>query len=157
MASSVPSVLPAFISLLEGALPATAQVVLGSVFPVFVGGQSVIVTDVHFTLDEIFELGPTYRHEEHYTISCCLYNNGGRIQDEPDIQALAVATYALYNDISVAISNSPTLGLNLGSNGFFRMAWPKQLDFCPDFDISGMANGRLEFAVDCQARMQSLV
>jgi hypothetical protein len=157
VASSVPSVVPAYVTLLQGALPATAQVVLGSVFPVFVGAQAVIITDVHFTYDEYAELGPLYRHEEHYTLKCCLYNTGGLFQDLPDIQALTVATYALYSDVSTAVANNPTLGLNLGASGFFRMAWPRQLDFCPDFDIKGMANGRLEFEVDCQARMQSLV
>lgn len=156
MASSVPSVIPAVISLFQGALPANAQVVLGSVFPVQINSQSVLISDVHFTYDEIAQLGPLYRHEEHYTLRCCLYNTGGLFQDLPDIQALAVATYALYNDISVAVSNNPTLGLSLGSGNYFRMAWPRQLDFCPDFDIKGMANGRLEFEIDCQARMQSL-
>jgi hypothetical protein len=158
MASSVPSVIPAFISLIQGALPANAQVALGTTFtiPAAEATTAVLVSAVRFTQDEYAELGPTYRHEEHYDIICCLYNTGGMYQDEPGLSALMVATYALYNDISVAVATNPTLGLTLGGGSSFRLGWCRQLEYDPAFDITGRSFGKLDFEVECQARMVSL-
>lgn len=158
MASSVPLAVPAFISLMQGVLPANSQVVLGTAFPVYAQDAvtAVTVEDIHFTQDEYAELGPTYRHEEHYNISCCLYNTGGMYQDEADVSALMVATYVIYNDISVVVANNPTLGLSLTGGSWFRLGWCRQLDYSPAFDIAGRSFGKLEFEIECQARMVSL-
>lgn len=156
MASSVPLSVPAFISVIQGALPSTAIVQLSTVPPTFAAPQLVLVEGIRFSEDEYAELGPTYRHEERYNLMCCLYNQGGLYEDEPDMSALMVATYTLYNDISVAVANNPTLGLSLSGGSSFRLGWCRQIAYTPAIDARGMSFGKLDFEVECQARMVSL-
>lgn len=157
MSSSVPSAVSAFISLAQGVLPTNGQVVLGATLPIGadVPPVAVVVSAVRFTEDEYAELGPTFRHEEHYNIVCCLYYNGGMYQDLTDVETLMTNTYSAYEDITVEVANNPTLGLSLGSTGF-RLAWCRQTDFVPDFGIQGYVFGKLDFVVECQARVTSL-
>ena len=146
MSASAPSVVPAFISLVQGALPANFQVRFGTVFGPFVAPQALLITGLHFTEDEYAELGPTYRHEEHYNIECALCSSAGN----DDSFGRFTEVYALYEDISVAVANNPTLSSTA------RLGWCRQLDYTPTYDPKGMSVGMLSFEVQVQVRVTSL-
>lgn len=161
MSSSVPAVIPAFVTLATNALPSGAQVWLGTVLPAnfqsgpgdvtgVTSGVTLQITGVHFLEDMFAELGPSYRHEEHYNIECtlCAWNGG-----PPDFTQPMADVYAMYADLTVAVSNNPTLGLTTPKP---RLAWPRQLDFSPAPDPFGRTAGTITFEVQVQARVESL-
>lgn len=155
MASSVPLAVPAFISLCQGALPASFTVKLGTIFGPYVPPQALLITGVHFTEDAYAELGPSYRHEEHYNIACALTVSQGGPDDEPDLMQ---SVYALYEDVSVAVANNPTLPTPQNTTGTVRLGWCRQLDYEPTYDaVKAMMQGVLTFEVECQARVTSLI
>jgi hypothetical protein len=146
MSSSLPNAVPAFTSIAQAALPANFQVRLDTIFGPFAAPQALLITGVHFEVDEFAELGTRYQHEEHYTIACSLCSVAGN-DDQP---ARMAEVYALYKDISVAIAAAPTL------NGTVRLAWCRQLSYTPTHDAKGMNVGQLDFEVQVQARVDSL-
>lgn len=146
MATSVTAALPAYMSLVQGALPTGFLVKFGTVFGPYVAPQALLLTGIHFTEDQYAELGPRYQHEEHYNIECALCSSAGN----DDEMARFNETYALYEDISVAIANHPDL------NQTVRLGWCRQLDYSPTYDPKGMSVGMLTFEVQVQARVDSL-
>jgi hypothetical protein len=144
-------------TLAAAALPSTAMVWLGATPPTFVAPVILLITDVHFTLDNYAEMAPTYKHEEHYNIECCLFNlwPGPPTADNATQLTAMTNTYSLYDSVTVAVATNPTLGLNYGTTGF-RLAWCRQTDYAPYYDTNGKAFGKLEFTVECQARVPSL-
>lgn len=146
MSSSVPNAVPAFISIATAALPSGFQVKEGQIFGPYISPQALLVTGLHFTQDAYAELGPNYRHEEHYNISCVLCASIGT-----DDQATMIGTiYGLYSDIQIAVANNPDL------NETVRLAWCRQLDYMMGYDANGKTVGTLSFEVQCQARVTSL-
>jgi hypothetical protein len=166
MSSSVPFAVPAFKTLATGALPLGSQIATGSVLPAFqanTGNVNAIgsaitlqIEGVHFNEDEFAELGPTYRHEEHYNIQCCLYAWAGDADYDQRLQD----AYLAYDPLSVAVANAPEL--NLSNNGtfaggsWFRLAWTRQLDLTLVPSAQGFSTAQLTFEVQCQARVASL-
>lgn len=146
MSSSVATAIPAFITICQNALPAGFQVALGQIFTPYVSPQTLLITGIHFTEDEYAELGPTYRHEEHYNIECSLCSTAGDNDQSTRLQEV----YALYKDIQVAVANNPTLNSNV------RLGWCRQLDYTPTYDAKGFSVGQLSFEVQVQARVTSL-
>jgi hypothetical protein len=146
VSSSLPNALPAFVSIVTAALPADFQVKEGQIFNPYVAPQSLLITGVHFTLDSTAELGPLYKHEEHYSILCALTTTGGT-----DDQASRLAeAYGLYANVSIAVANNPNL------NNTVRLAWTRQLDYVMGYDAKGFSVGTVQFEVQCQARVTSL-
>lgn len=159
MSSSVPAVVPAFISLAKTAFPAGAQVWFGTVMPVnqsgpgnvsgVASGITLQIPGIHFNEDEFAELGPSYRHEEHYNIEGLLTAwSGGQ-----DYAQLLQDVYTEYANLTIALANNPTLGLN---NPVPRLAWPRQLGVNPTPDAQGFASVQIQFEVEVQARVTSL-
>lgn len=147
MSASLPNALPAFMSIAQAALPTDFQVALGAVLlSPYAAPQTLLVLGANFTEDAFAELGPTYRHEEHYSIRCNLTSFAG---DRDQLARLA-ETYALYKSILIAVAAAPTL------NGTVRLAWCSQLGYTPMADSKGMTFGSLDFEVQCQARVDSL-
>lgn len=161
MSTSVPAVIPAFMTLATNALPSGAQVWLGTVLPAnfqpgpgdvtgVTSGVTLQITGVHFLEDGFAEMGPSYRHEERYNIECslCAWNGG---PPEGFAQCMTDA-YAMYADLSIALANNPTLGLTTPKP---RLAWPRQLDFSPSPDAFGRIAGTITFEVQVQARVEA--
>jgi hypothetical protein len=147
MSTSIPSAIPAFMTIAAGALPANFNITLGQVFGPYVSPQALLITDIPVTLDAYAELGPSYRHEEHYNFQCFLCSTAG----DPNSQLERLSeVYALYDDISVAVANNPNL------NSTVRLAWCRQLGYTPTYDVKGLAVGSLRFEVQCQQRSTSL-
>lgn len=161
MSSSVPAAIPAFIDLATSALPQGTLVWLGTVMPVnqpgpytvegINAGVSLQITGVSFDEDAFAELGPNYKHEEHYNITCCLCAWAG----DQDYAQRTQDVYAAYKDLSSAVGTSPTLNIP-ANQGTFRLAWTRQLSFTPCPDAFGRSSGVIEFEVSCQARVTSL-
>lgn len=146
MSASLPNVIPALQTVLQGALPANFEVVFGTVMPVYIAAQSCIITGARFTMDNFAVLGPDYTHEEQYGLSCSLTSSYGNNDEFGRLNEV----YGLYKDISVAIANNPTL------NSTVRVAWTTQNAYTPGKDIKGLDVGRLDFTVKVQVRVQSL-
>lgn len=159
MASSVPKVIPAFKALAASALPSGSQIVFATVLPrwqakpgdvaTIGSGATLQITGIHFTQDAPGELGPLYRHEEHYSILCSLCAWAG----DWDFDSRLQDAYTLYSDLSIAISSNPTLGLTTPKP---RLAWPRQLDVSPGPDAFGRSGVTITFEVQVQARVESL-
>lgn len=146
MSSTVPAAVPAFMAICQAALPVGFQVREGTIFGPYVAPQALLITGVHFTMDTWATLGPDYKHEEHYNISCALCSTAGT-DDGPSRLA---EVYGLYADISVAVATQPTL------TNTVRVAGTRQLDYTSSFDSKGLSVGLLSFEVQCQARATSL-
>lgn len=146
MSSSLPLAVPQFISIAKAALPSGFQVREGQIFGPYIAPQALLITGVHFLQDAVGELGPLYRHEEHYNIQCVLCASQG-VDDQASLLGIA---YGLYADVSVAVANAPTL------NGTVRLAWTRQLDYVMGGDGKGLSVGSVSFEVECQARVNSL-
>lgn len=146
MSSSVPTALPAFKAIAVAALPSNFNVAFGQIFGPYVTPQTLLITGIHFTDDEYAELGPTYRHEEHYNIECSLCSASGDNDQDGRLQEV----YTLYADISVAVANNPNLTKTA------RLGWCRQLDYAPTYDAKGWSVGHLTFEVQVQARVPSL-
>lgn len=159
MSSSVPAVIPAFKALAISALPAGSQVWLGTTLPVnqappgsvtgISSGITLLITGIHFLEDEFAELGPMFRHEEHYNIEASLMAWAG----DNNFDARTADAYAVYADLTVAISNNPTLNLPTPAP---RLAWPRQLDYMPAPTAFGQSTATISFEVEVQARVTSL-
>jgi hypothetical protein len=147
MAASAPLAVPQFIVIATAALPSGFQVRMGTIFGVNVQPQALLVTGVRFNQDEIAVLGPAYRHEEHYVINCSLTTVEGDPDGLPDRMQ---EVYGLYNLVSVAVANNPTL------NSTVRIAQCKQLEFIPSYDPKGFSVGQLDFEVACEQRVDAL-
>lgn len=130
----------------KAALPANFQVREGQIFGPRVDPQSLLVTGIHFLVDEYAELGPRYRHEEHYNIQCSLAASIG-VDDQA---SLLQSVYELYEPLSVAVASNPNLSSTV------RLGWCRQLDYMMGYDGKGLAVGVLSFEVECQARVESL-
>jgi hypothetical protein len=146
VSASVPIAVPAFVSIAQTALGSSFQIREGQIYNTFVAPQSLLITGIHFTQDEYSELGPEYRHEEHYSILCSLFSSAGDDAQDERLQE----TYALYASLSVAIANNPDL------NKTVRLAWCRQLDYMPTTDGKGLPVGQLNFEVNVQVRVTSL-
>lgn len=143
-------------------LPAGAQIWLGSVLPVYQAtpgtvatvnsGVTLQITGVRFDSDAYAELGPTYRHEEHYNLACslCAWSGDG---SATGYAKTLQDVYAMYADLSIAISSNPTLGLTTPAP---RLAWPRQLDLKIGPDPFGRPSSCIDFEVQVQARVTSL-
>jgi hypothetical protein len=131
---------------MQAALPAGFQVREGSIFGPRVDPAALLITGLHFTQDAYAELGPTYRHEEHYNIQCVLCASQG-VDDQA---SLLGTTYGFYSAISVAVANHPDL------NSTCRLGWCRQLDYAMGYDGKGFAVATLTFEVQVQARVTSL-
>ena len=146
MPTSVPQAVPAFISIAQAALPTGFQVRFATRFGPFISPQTLLITNVRVTKDDYGELGPTYRHEEHFQIECSLCSAAGN--DDEATRMLEV--FNLYSLISVAVANNPML------NNTVRVSHCQQIDYGPTYDAKGWSVGELTFAVDCEARVTSL-
>lgn len=146
MASSIPGAIEQFIVVATAALPSTFQVREGSIYGPNIGQQSVLIGDVTVTMDTWAELGPNYRHEEHFDIQCVLSSAAGN----DDAPSRLNETYSLYNDISVAVANNPTL------NNAVRVSYCRQLKYSPLPTSQGWSMGTLNFEVCCEQRVTSL-
>ena len=149
MSTSAPNAVTQFLAIAAAALPANFQVRFGAVFGPRVDKQALLVTGVHFTNDDFAELGPDYRHEEHYALACSLCSFAGG-PDETNAATRMSEVFNLYADISVAVANNPTL------NGTVRVAQTRQLEYSPTADAQGRSVGVLSFEVLCQQRVSSL-
>ena len=146
MSASAPIAVPAFMAVAAAALPANFQIREGSIFGPRIDPSTLLVTGIHFLVDEYAELGPRYQHEEHYNIQCALATSTGVDDQASTLQAV----YALYELLSVAVANNPTL------NQTVRLAWCRQLDYSMGYDAKGLTVGVLMFEVQIQVRVNSL-
>lgn len=146
MPTSIPQAVPAFISIAQAALPSTVQVRFAQRFGPFIAPQTLLITNVRITKDDFAELGPTYRHEEHFAIECTMCSAVGN--DDEATRMLEV--FNNYSLVSVAVANNPTL------NNTVRVCHCQQIDYGPTYDPKGFSVGELTFAVDCEARVTSL-
>lgn len=146
MSASLPAVVPALQSVLQGALPSGFQVVFATVMPIYINAQSCMITGARFSMDTWAVLGPDYTHEEQYGISCTLISSYGTNDEFSRLNEV----YTLYKNISVAIANNPTL------NGTVRVAGTTQNAYSPTKDAKGFDVGRLDFTVKVEVRVQSL-
>jgi hypothetical protein len=146
MSSSVPIAVPAFMSVAKVALPSDFQVREGQIFGPRIDPQTLLITGVHILVDEYAELGPLYRHEEHFNIQCALATSGGKDDQPSRLQEV----YVLYDLLSIAVASQPTL------TGTVRLAWCRQLDYAMGYDAARLSVGVLSFEVQCQARVESL-
>ena len=146
MSASAPVVVPAFMAVATAALPQNFQVREGQVFGPRVDPQTLLVTGIHFLVDEYAEMGPRYQHEERYNIQCALASSGGKDDQASRLQEV----YALYGPLTIAVANNPTL------NQTVRLAWCRQLDYTMGYDGRGLSVGVLLFEVQIQVRVNSL-
>ena len=146
MSASAPTVVPAFMAVATAALPAGFQVREGSIFGPRIDPSTLLVTGIHFLVDEYAELGPRYQHEERYNIQCALASTTG-VDDQASVLQ---SVYALYAPLTVAVANNPTL------NQTCRLAWCRQLDYSMGYDGKGLTVGVLMFEVQVQVRVNSL-
>lgn len=160
MSTSVPLVLNALVSTATTALPAGSQIVLATVMPAgymagpgevtgVTSGVTLEITGVRFLMDQYAELGPNYKHEEHYNIACSLIAWAG----DPNFTQRMLDVYTCYADLQVAISQNMVLGL---TDPVPRIAWPRQLSFTPGPDAFGRPAGTIDFEIEVQARVNSL-
>ena len=160
MSSSVPAVVAAFKSVATSACPAGTQIVNSTVLPAgYQAGPGEVATvnsgvtlqikGVHFVVDQYAEMGPNYKHEEHYNILCTLCAWAG----DPNFDQRMVDVYTIYADLSIAVAQNMALGLPEPKP---RIAWPRQLDFTPGPDPFGRPAGTISFQIEVQARVDSL-
>lgn len=162
MSSSVPAVIPAFISLAQSALTTGAQVWFGSVMSVQQSGPGNVaqvgsgitlqIPAIHFDEDEFVVLGPSYPHEEHYNIQGMLTAWSNGVNEGVYAQLLQDA-YLEYGKLTVAIGNNPTLGL---TTPIPRLSMPRQLGVNPTPDARGFPTVQIQFEIQVQARVPSL-
>lgn len=161
MSHSVPLVIPALESLAISALPQGTQWWLGEVLPPFQAGPGQVenestgiivqIKTIHFEEDAYAELGPNFKHEEHYSIEGCVVSWSGGTWGTFD-QCLQDA-YTAYSMLTKAIGNNPTLGLT----GIIpRIAWPRQRSVLLGPDFKGFAQAQIEFEIYVEARVPSL-
>lgn len=165
MSSSVPVVLPAFKALATTALPAGSQVWTGSVMPVqqpgpgdvtgIASGAWLQIKGIHFDADQFAEMGPTYKHEEHYNIECelCVWRGGGNYDTSVDFDQCVQDVYAVYADLTIALGNQ--IRLNQTDPNVPRLAWPRQLSLVIAPDALGRPSACIDFEVQVQARVTS--
>lgn len=147
MASSATDAKTQLIAIATAALPSTVTVTFDSTADVYIAPQSLLVTGISWTQDAYAELGPNYRHEEHYNLECAMWSAYG----DKDQDARMGEVMGLYQTLQVAVASNPTL------NGTVRLAWCRLLDFNPTHDPGkGWSVGALTFEVQCQARVNSL-
>ena len=161
MSSSVPAVIPAFMTLATSALPAGAEIWLGAVLPVYQAGPGAVsglstgiicqISGITFDEDSYAELGPSYRHEEHYNLSGCVISWSGGTTGT-FAQCLQDA-YTAYSALSVAVANNPTLGLPTPAP---RLVWMRQLSVAIAPDSNGFAQAQVEWEAQVQSRVTSL-
>lgn len=143
MASSAPSAVQAFMSIAAAALPSGFQIRLGTVLGAYIAPQTLQIVDVSFSVDDPAELGPIYKHEEHYAIKCSLVSDFGN----DDEVSRMTEVFGLYQDVARAVNANPNL------NNTVRVAWCSQLDYTPNSDTQGGTMGVLGFEVKCQQRI----
>lgn len=160
MSSSVPVVLPALQALAASSLPQGAMVSLSTVTPAgyqpgpgdvtgVTSGVLLQLTGIRWLKDDFAVLGPNFTHEEDYSIQCVLTAWAG----DPDFNQRMQDAFTIYADLSVAIGNSPRLGL---TNPVPRVSWPRLLSFSPQPDPFGRPAGIINFEVRVEARVTSL-
>jgi hypothetical protein len=148
MASSAKAAKSAFLAIATDALPAGITVKFDSNADVYIAPKSVLVTGISWTQDAYAELGPTYRHEEHYNLECSMWSAYG---DNDQDARMDEVMDEMYTPLQIAIAGNPTL------NDTVRLAWCRLLDYNPTHDgAKGWAIGSLTFQVQCQARVESL-
>lgn len=146
MATSVQDAITEFISIAEDALPSDYNVRFATIFNPNVTAQALLITAVHFTMDEPATLGPDYEHEEHYSLICQIVSAAGNDDETTRLSEV----YTDFLDVAVAVANNPTL------NSVVRTAFVRQMDYSPTYTAQGWSIGELSFAVDCTARVTSL-
>lgn len=148
MASSAKAAKNALLAVAAAALPSGATVKFDSNADVFIAPQSMLITGITWNQDAYAELGPTYRHEEHYNLECAMWSAYG---DSDQDARMDEVMDTMYVPLQIAIASNPTL------NGTVRLAWCRLLDYSPTHDpMKGWAIGSLTFEVQCQARVNSL-
>lgn len=151
MATSFPLAVTNFLSIATAALPATSAttnvvIKFGSIIGVNPGMQWLLVKGCRYTEDTWGELGPTYRHEEHYYLACEIGSSAG----SDDEATRMTEVQGLYNDVAIAVANNPTL------NGAVRVSECRQLSYSPSYTPQGFSQGCIEFELYCEQRVNSL-
>jgi len=150
MASSIPGAVQALITMMDplqgGVLPAGTQVWFGLPLSRYIAPVTLQITSVRIEQDDIVVLGPSYRHEEVYSIECILtecFGDGNHLQRFLDV-------FTTYNTIETTIANNPTLNQNV------RVAIPEKTGYSPTADQKGLPVGTLTFEIRCEQRVNSL-
>lgn len=146
MTTSIPAAIDQIMTIAGNSLPAGFQVRFDSISGMNVGQQQLLLTGVRVTYDSYAELGPNYKHEEHFNVTSQLI---GAIGNDDTI-GLKNTIYGLYDDLAIAIATLPDL------NGHVRLAWCRQLGYTPTHDANGKTLGVLDFEIEIQARVDSL-
>lgn len=145
MSSSIPSAVPYFLDLAQTALGDQATVRFGKPLPLF--SAPITLQVLKIVGDQApAELGPNYRREEKYSLVCELTSYAG----DQDFVARMTEAWVAFDLLEIAVANDANLGGNV------RFAQLGNILFEAGADIQGQSIGTLDFAVRCEARVNSL-
>lgn len=93
------------------------------------------------------ELSPQARREENFDINCCISSFMG----DEDLESRMSEAQDGWALLSVAVGNDYTLGNTV------RWAQMTEYEFIPSTDLNGKSLGSVDFRVNCQQRIDSLI
>lgn len=149
MSTSVPGAVEAWLAMATAALPQGTTIVFADVIPTFTAPLTLQLTGVKGDQTSA-EIGPSYRREEHYTISCELTSYAG----DQDMLARLSEVFTAFESLLVAVGSQPNLPL--AGVPQVRFAQITDFSFSAEPDQAGQSIGTISFDVDVQARVESL-
>jgi hypothetical protein len=148
MSSVAPAATSYFLNLARTVLPDTSFVVLLKRGIPLVFSAPLTLQVYGFSGVQVpADLSPQARREEEFVIDCCISSYMG----DDDLESRMAEAQAGWDLLSVAIGNDYTLGR------IVRWAQMAEYSFEPSTDNSGKALGSVEFKVNCQQRIDSLI
>lgn len=144
--SAIPGALAQFMVVASAALPAGTTVWFGEELPTYTTPLTLQITEI--TGDQApAEIGPQYRREETFSLTCSMFAYQGGPPDFPGILSTLMTQFVV---LSRAVANNPTL------NSAVRFAQVGNFIITPASDPNGQSAVTLDFAVRCEARVTSL-
>lgn len=144
--SAIPGAVAAVLSIATDTLPSDSTVWYGTELPAYSAPLTFQVSEISGDQNWA-ELGPAYRREEKFQLTCSLIYYVGGV---PDFNAQLQSLMDSFVLLARAIANNPTL------NGSVRLAEVGNFAISPETDANGQSATTLDFAIRCQQRVTTL-
>lgn len=153
--SAIPQALVNFMALATQTLPAGTTVYFGAELAAWSAPLTLQILEITGDQNPA-EIGPRYRREETFSMTCQLsvYQGGG--PQETAFPTLLQTVMGYFNQLALAVGNNPTLYQDGDTAQAVRYAEVGNFIITPAVDTNGMSAVTLAFAVRCQQRVESI-